>query len=541
MQIIKNTSIKLYSNKLRSHLLRLQTMHPDSLEILALTSLCSEQISQFDPKSLDQQLISQFENELSATQNSEIKARWNEISCLIHPSKKRELLPEAVQLYLGIYKELSEIEYLIHALKIIRSAKALFKDCLETICGMASQSALNLENPFLLRQMIVHLYSIDQNFDKGAFKTHIESLLAKSESAQELNLSEEFVYCLADINVLGKNESNIRLALNLEKKGDKIYAIKEQNTFYPTILSCYTDALLKIKGQSDAEELKQRLNSKIIREQQHHVQMHVALSSNFTDDQIQKKNIIQEIAQKWLTRHLSTDFKSGLDNLIAFPIIAFSEVKKNSDSKDSFLSAYFNDAFKRNEQGRITAKTSVSDFLDSEQQSVIREAVILFIRKTKWNMDLERKASKNEVEAILRNSIGNFIPTERMPLYIKGIHAGFENDFITSAHILIPQLENSMKFILQRKEIITFKIAEEVQHDNTLGGILDKLIEQTGNSMYCEVKDFLTETHKVNFRNELLHGLLPPAKIYHYGIYTWWLSLKLIFGLNDNFESGKKA
>ena len=44
-----------------------------------------------------------------------------------------------------------------------------------------------------------------------------------------------------------------------------------------------------------------------------------------------------------------------------------------------------------------------------------------------------------------------------------------------------------------------------------------------------EIESFLNHGIDVNFRNNLSHGLLTPFEIEKYGIYLWWICLKLYF------------
>ena len=85
--------------------------------------------------------------------------------------------------------------------------------------------------------------------------------------------------------------------------------------------------------------------------------------------------------------------------------------------------------------------------------------------------------------------------------------------------------------------ISTAKIYNEIQHDKLLGGILDIYVERNGHEVFRELKDFLLENNSVNFRNELCHGLLSPFVIEHYGIYVWWLTLKLIYDKENVFKN----
>jgi hypothetical protein len=55
------------------------------------------------------------------------------------------------------------------------------------------------------------------------------------------------------------------------------------------------------------------------------------------------------------------------------------------------------------------------------------------------NEDLERLLSHNA-----------FVPWEKRILFTRGLIAGLRGDFLVAAHLLIPQIENSLRVTLQR-------------------------------------------------------------------------------------------
>ncbi|MFC3161608.1 hypothetical protein ACFOEQ_27085 [Chryseobacterium arachidis] len=58
------------------------------------------------------------------------------------------------------------------------------------------------------------------------------------------------------------------------------------------------------------------------------------------------------------------------------------------------------------------------------------------------------------VAKLLIESKSPFVPEDRLHIYSLGITAGFQNDFVTAAHLLIPQLENSLRHLAVSNDII---------------------------------------------------------------------------------------
>lgn len=91
-----------------------------------------------------------------------------------------------------------------------------------------------------------------------------------------------------------------------------------------------------------------------------------------------------------------------------------------------------------------------------------------------------------------------------------------------------------MKYIIELNGRNTIKQAEDIQNDNSLGSILS--IEKDNKMLYglcdydllLELNNFLCDGNCVNFRNRICHGLVSPFESEYYGIYLWWLTLKMI-------------
>lgn len=126
-----------------------------------------------------------------------------------------------------------------------------------------------------------------------------------------------------------------------------------------------------------------------------------------------------------------------------------------------------------------------------------------------------------------------FIPQDRIQLFAQGLYWGFKGDFSLAAHILLPQIENSFRHIAQQHGITTTKLTEVIQHENTMGGILEKLKPYMETDIWKELNHFLVDG--IGFRNRAMHGLLSHEQMYHYGIYLWWLCLKMIYNTDKYF------
>ena len=129
----------------------------------------------------------------------------------------------------------------------------------------------------------------------------------------------------------------------------------------------------------------------------------------------------------------------------------------------------------------------------------------------------------------------SFLSNDSIFLLSKGLAFGFADDFVSSAHILTPTLECMLRNFAEYKCGSSAKWHLEIQEDRTLGGILNviKQNDLIDEEIYFELHCFLEDKIDVNYRNNLLHGLMPVKQIVNDGIYLWWLCIKLLSTLSS--------
>lgn len=125
-----------------------------------------------------------------------------------------------------------------------------------------------------------------------------------------------------------------------------------------------------------------------------------------------------------------------------------------------------------------------------------------------------------------------FIPAGHEPFFVKGLLAGIERDYITACHLLIPQVENSLRYLVQQSgEEPTTLHGDGTQERDGLKTMLEHsvVIERLGIDLASNLKIILLDKVYGDLRNQLSHGYT-PASHYHgvSAIYFWWLMLFII-------------
>ncbi|ELE9234854.1 DUF4209 domain-containing protein [Enterobacter kobei] len=134
------------------------------------------------------------------------------------------------------------------------------------------------------------------------------------------------------------------------------------------------------------------------------------------------------------------------------------------------------------------------------------------------------------LETVCRNH--PFIPAGHEPFFINGLLAGIERDFMTACHLLIPQVENSLRFLVQQSgEEPTTLHGDGTQERDGLKTMLEHpaIIERLGVNLTSNLKIILLDKFYGDLRNQLAHGYTPAS---HYqgvsAVYFWWLMLFMV-------------
>ena len=124
-----------------------------------------------------------------------------------------------------------------------------------------------------------------------------------------------------------------------------------------------------------------------------------------------------------------------------------------------------------------------------------------------------------------------FVPRGREYLFARGLHAGLTGDPVTAVHLLCPQVEHSVRTILERRGAAVSGLDEQgVQKMHLLDANLNKpkLAEILGEDIVFDLQGLLVKEFGSNLRNRVAHGLMEHGEFYSWNaLYLWWLVLRL--------------
>jgi hypothetical protein len=255
-------------------------------------------------------------------------------------------------------------------------------------------------------------------------------------------------------------------------------------------------------------------------------------------------------------------FNEALFSLaLMFPHPSVAELRKQIlEHVDDYYS--FRDTFCAvevvNERGKVIGRKP--SFVSSDPKEVERaiEAEMLdlatrfrwmyayaYIEPARLQINLEHKGlrARDLLSVVTHNP---FVPPGREDLYALGLYAGLKGDFVTSAHVLIPQLENSIRHVLEQYGWVVSGLDQSgIQKEYDLNKAVETFLPQLqsifGEDLVFDFRGLLIERFGSNLRNRLAHGLISSQQFLSPAVaYLWWLALRLCLlpvtgyeGVND--------
>ena len=158
-----------------------------------------------------------------------------------------------------------------------------------------------------------------------------------------------------------------------------------------------------------------------------------------------------------------------------------------------------------------------------------KEALAVVVNAARFQLIVEHNFELHDLLELTTNH--PFIPPERELIFARGFQAGFHGDFLKALHLLVPQVENSLRFLLNHQGVVTSKLSSEgIQEEMDLNALLEmpEIKEILGKNLVFDLQGTLTSRFGYNFRNLMAHGLLDQQSFHSYpGIYIWWLLLRI--------------
>jgi len=248
------------------------------------------------------------------------------------------------------------------------------------------------------------------------------------------------------------------------------------------------------------------------------------------------------------------DFDSGLRNLASLaPYPAKTAwAGETKQMSDGLLVSQLSTIIKTDSQDNV-CKTTKGQNLDDENQrkeailSEARSQAALNQKLVGIAVDPARKILASTAPASdcfgLLISDNTFIPPGRQEIYERGLKAGLDGDWLVCAHLLVPQLENSIRHVLACGDATMSKQRQDGTQDEIIK--LKQMLENEeavkffGEDLVFDLEVLLVDPGDGNnLRNDVCHGFLDPKAFSSGAVhYLWWLTLHILFGFKQPAEA----
>jgi hypothetical protein len=144
---------------------------------------------------------------------------------------------------------------------------------------------------------------------------------------------------------------------------------------------------------------------------------------------------------------------------------------------------------------------------------------------------LEHRLREDDFIALANQS--PIVPKGRAGLFGKALFKGYDRDFVSALHLLIPQIEHLVRVHLKQAGAKTTNLDKDgIENENGMSTLMDlpEAEQVFGKDLAFELKTLFCDAFGPNLRNELAHGLLDEDACHSpFAIYAWWLGLRLVF------------
>lgn len=459
------------------------------------------------------------------SENIEVRARCNEVLSR-DATDKRSFKIAASESYLEAFKQYDKIGFIYRSISI-RDFRAINTEVFLTDIISVITNGFNY--PFWIKE-IIELLKRSYPIEKlKPLSSYLESEKIKFKNTNKFREEREYIEAQFAIKTISGNQYHKELGLSHESEADMEVKNKKPNTIYPNIEGKYQKAyneiyIIREKETPILERIKRKLleEKKILMEatQKYGIKSKQSIPSSFKES---IDNFIDSIE--------ITTFENTIALMLSIPFAGGEEIKsyKNIVRKASFAASAFGHS-KLDERGLTVGSEDPEISLHTEAHNYFRfkrmYAIDSYIR---CHINNKVVTDGEELYNMLEELKPEFIEKSNLIFWTKGFLAGLNDDFITAAYILTPQLERALHNIAEIAKGNLATLEKKRQLSPTLGPILSNLKGVFDEEILFEIDSFLQGEIDINFRNNLLHGLLNPFEVLTHGVYLWWLCLKIYF------------
>jgi tetratricopeptide (TPR) repeat protein len=481
-----------------------------------------------------------FAEIIEVVSDDEIKSRMADVLWL--RTKNHKMAEIAVVSYLNSANTLEDfanwtqtqrrIERALQLASMLGKTRELYQQVLDRIYDLLERC--NGEDPLYLSAQLMRLLQERREGDAEKYAQFCEKLALNAEGQNDFHKAQIYWETKAGWHYQSKDnnaatDARTKIAESYEKESD--FNLENRQPKYMMACHPIEQAIIayrKLGNVEKVEELKLKLRGYQAKSMEEMIPINSG-SFDISEIYIQSENAVSG--------------KSFIDSLkiLASSIEPnnLSQIRKQvEENRKTYLGSSIFPKKLHDANGRVIGvqpsegeEAILADMFEYARYSYeIRTKGI--VEPARLRILLEHSARGVDFYEYLMNH--PLIPENREFIVARGLHAGLNGDFLTATHFLIPQLEESLRYILIGCGIVPSSFDEKgIQDEYNLNKLLthskftSKLTEIFGENLVFDLRGLLVERFGANLRNDMAHGLIDHNNFYSYAsIYFWSLALR---------------
>jgi hypothetical protein len=374
--------------------------------------------------------------------------------------------------------------------------------------------------------------------DATKYAAVCESLATQAEGRQDWNVARTYWGCKAEWHRLVKDAEPYRDACIKAAEtyvGEAESALKRPTPSHGACAGFLMRAVEALRKIPETKARVEELHQRILKEQE------LIVANETTTHQVSAD--ISEVVNATQAAFRSKPLEQvllGLAMIGAPPAVASLRSSAEESMRTNIWSQIVPSVYMTEKGKHLAEKPSVMEG-DQQSQDLCLKAEMM--QEIKWHRGLmvsgrikpalqvintEHFVRLQDLEFLVRDN--PFVPAGREPIFIRGLFAGLSGDFLFAGHLLVPQVENSIRHLLYNcaGEQRTSKLkADLTQPERDLNELLyrDDVKRIIGEDLLFDLQSLMVEPgFGANLRNQLAHGLMDTDQFYaDEAVYAWWL------------------
>lgn len=477
---------------------------------------------------------------LMTHKNLEVRTRFTDVMLrFVHGTGKLDLRKKVSDGYLKLYEETGTVLYFVRSIEL-RKIKMLYdKQFMEEFRRVVIST---FTHPGWMANI---LNIVKTNVDNGLENPYIKDILATyatKEPFMEVYWQDQYYDMLHDIGAIGDDNYHYQKAIIWENCADKEVANKKENTFSMATHQNYQKSyneivLVKSKYQQEFARIRDKYNEA--------KKEFVEILSLYG---VKIKYSIPKDIENYIRQQMaSLNLKSVIEAIFAYEGIPYypawtkyvNKLKDKFKEKADIMEKCFPQSQTLNDEGNTTGISDFEHNTSLQAHRFVRCALMyhihsLFMRVGEFHFDY----SEELFYEVLKYKKPNFIEEERVQLWAKAYNLYFNGDVLEASHLLMPQFEHALHNLLEQIVDDVTMLDNDIQKEPTLTPILKGLQPYCNPALYDELYMFFVDGNDVNYRNNLLHGLMDVMAILRHGLYLYYVANQLYMRGKDFLKLG---